>query len=610
MKLILHYLKRYKGLLALNILSVFGFALVELGIPTIVSDMIDTGIMNQDRAYLLRMGARIAVISVIGVCGTITLGYCCARISTCVTRDIRNDVFSQVQSFSHHEINRFGVSSLITRTNNDAFQIMQFLNVILRTALLTPIMVVVSFALTIRASLELSLIIASTVPLIVLGVVIVGRLSGPISDRQQKSLDGLNRIFRENLTGIRVIRSFNNDAYESGRFDRENSYYMKQSKNLFKLMSATEPIFFLMMNLAALCIYFTASQMIDAQTLQVGKLVAFMEYLFHAMFSVMLFCMVFMMYPRANISAKRILAVLETENTVREHPAGTPAGAAAAQSGMPGDAKGKAPAFSGRAEKEQAPEKTPGQRRSLIFEHVDFAYPDGDEAVLKDVSFEAYQGETVAFIGSTGSGKSTLIHLIPRFYDVSAGRILLNGVPISDMELAGLRNKIGFVPQKANLFSGTIADNIRFGKPDASMEEIVHAARVAQAYDFIMEKPLQFEERIAEGATNVSGGQKQRLSIARALVRRPELYIYDDSFSALDFQTDARLRAALKQEVGDAIVLIVAQRVSTIMDADRIVVLNEGRVAGIGTHRELLQSCPVYYEIAASQLSEEELRYE
>ncbi len=578
MKLILHYLKRYKGLLVLNIIAIFGFALVELGIPTIVSDMIDKGVMNQDTDYLIRMGLLIALIAVIGVCGTILLGFCCAKISSSVTRDIRGDVFAKVQTLSHHEMNQFGVSSLITRTNNDAFQIMMFLNVILRTALLTPVMVIISFTLTIRASLELSLIIVATVPIIIAGVLIVGKISGPISDRQQKSLDSINRIFRENLTGIRVIRSFNNDAYESRRFDKENTNFMKQSKNLFKLMSATEPVFFFLMNIAALCIYVTASVMINDQTLQVGKLVAFMDYLFHAMLSVMLFCMVFMMYPRANISAKRIMAVLDT------------------QPGITNPQHSRLPANT--------------QEHSIVFENVDFVYPDGDEAVLKNISFSAKSGETVAFIGSTGSGKSTLIHLIPRFYDAVSGKILIDGQDITSMDIYKLREKIGFVPQKANLFSGSIADNIRFGKPDAAMDEIIHAAKVAQAYDFIMEKPHGFDEHIVEGATNVSGGQKQRLSIARALVRKPQIYIYDDSFSALDFKTDAALRKALKTEVGSAIVLIVAQRVSTIMDADKIVVLNEGKIAGMGTHRELLKSCPIYYEIAASQLSEEEMQYE
>lgn len=575
MKLILHYMKRYKWLVLLNILSVFGFALVELGIPTMVSNMIDEGVLRQDKGYLLQSGAVIAVISLIGVCGTILLGYCCAKISTAVTRDIRNDVFAKVQSFSHAEMNRFGVSSLITRTNNDAFQILTFMNVILRTALLTPVMIVVSFALTISSSLDLSLIIASTVPIIVIGVVAVGKASAPISERQQGSLDRLNRIFRENLTGIRVIRSFNNDSHETERFDRENRFYMKQSRSLFKLMSSTEPVFFLVMNLAALAIYYVAAGMIDANILQVGKLVAFMEYLFHAMLSVMLFCTVFMMYPRASVSAKRIQAVLDTAPSVTSPLDPQPL----------------------------------GDIEEITFDHVTFVYPDGEETVLKDVSFTVRKGETIAFIGSTGSGKSTLVSLVPRFYDVSDGTVRINQKDVREYDLQQLRAKIGYVAQKAVLFRGSIADNIRFGKKDADEAELTHAAEVAQAAAFIQEKPHRFDERIVEGATNVSGGQKQRLSIARALVRRPQIYIYDDSFSALDFATDAKLRKELKKEVKDSIMMIVAQRVSTIMDADRIVVLDEGKVAGIGTHSELLKSCQIYHEIAASQLSEEELAY-
>ncbi|MEI3147475.1 MAG: ABC transporter ATP-binding protein [Merdibacter sp.] len=575
MKLILHYMKRYKWLVLLNILSVFGFALVELGIPTMVSNMIDEGVLRQDKGYLLQSGAVIAVISLIGVCGTILLGYCCAKISTAVTRDIRNDVFAKVQSFSHAEMNRFGVSSLITRTNNDAFQILTFMNVILRTALLTPVMIVVSFALTISSSLDLSLIIASTVPIIVIGVVAVGKASAPISERQQGSLDRLNRIFRENLTGIRVIRSFNNDSHETERFDRENRFYMKQSRSLFKLMSSTEPVFFLVMNLAALAIYYVAAGMIDANILQVGKLVAFMEYLFHAMLSVMLFCTVFMMYPRASVSAKRIQAVLDTAPSVTSPLDPQPL----------------------------------GDIEEITFDHVTFVYPDGEEAVLKDVSFTVRKGETIAFIGSTGSGKSTLVSLVPRFYDVSDGTVRINQKDVREYDLQQLRAKIGYVAQKAVLFRGSIADNIRFGKKDADEAELTHAAEVAQAAAFIQEKPHRYDERIVEGATNVSGGQKQRLSIARALVRRPQIYIYDDSFSALDFATDAKLRKELKKEVKDSIMMIVAQRVSTIMDADRIVVLDEGKVAGIGTHSELLKSCQIYHEIAASQLSEEELAY-
>ena len=579
MRLMLSYLKSYKGLVFLNFISVFGFALTELGIPTIISRMVDGGVASGDREYLLKMGGLIALISVVGILGTVVLGYCGARISTAVTCDIRNDLFEKVQSFSHREMNQLGVSSLITRTSNDALQIMNFMNIILRTAMLTPVMIVVSFTLIIMSSVKLSLIIAATVPFIILGVILVAKISGPVSERQQTALDGLNRIFRENLTGIRVIRSFNNDARETERFGKQNQAFTNQSKKLFTLMSSTEPLFFLLMNIAALAIYFVASQMIDQSALQVGQLMAFMEYLFHAMFSVMLFCLVFMMYPRANISAKRIEAVMNMTPDITDETVSTQ-----------------------RVHDDREPIK------EVIFEHVDFCYPDGEEAVLKDISFSARAGQTTAIIGSTGSGKSTLIQLIPRFYDVTGGRVLVNGVDVRQINSHKLREHIGFVAQKANLFSGTIEENIRFGCSEATDEEIRHAADIAQAADFIMDKPKGFKERIVEGAGNLSGGQKQRLSIARALVRKPDIYIYDDSFSALDMKTDAVLRQALKPEVKNAIVIIVAQRVSTIMDADQILVLDEGHLAASGRHEELLKTCPIYYEIAASQLSEEELQ--
>lgn len=579
MRLMLSYLKRYKGLVFLNFISIFGFALTELGIPTIISKMVDGGVASGDREYLMKMGGLIAVISIVGILGTVVLGYCGARISTAVTCDIRNDLFEKVQSFSHREMNQLGVSSLITRTSNDALQIVNFMNIILRTAMLTPVMIVISFTLIIMSSVRLSLVIAATVPFIILGVVLVAKISGPISERQQTALDGLNRIFRENLTGIRVIRSFNNDARETERFGEQNQEFTNQSRKLFTLMSSTEPLFFLLMNIAAISIYFIASQMINQSTLQVGQLMAFMEYLFHAMFSVMLFCLVFMMYPRANISAKRIEVVMNMTPDIQD---------------------------------EISEEKTVsdiGEHiEEVVFDHVDFCYPDGEEAVLKDISFTAKAGETLAIIGSTGSGKSTLIQLIPRFYDVTGGRVLINGVDVRQMNSHELREHIGFVAQKANLFSGTIEENIRFGREDATDEEVRHAAEIAQAMDFIMDKPNGFQEKIVEGAGNLSGGQKQRLSITRALVRKPDIYIYDDSFSALDMKTDALLRQALKSEVKNAVVIIVAQRVSTIMDADQILVLDEGRLAAMGRHKELLKECPLYYEIAASQLSEEELQ--
>lgn len=574
MNLILRYLKNYKGLVLLNLLGVFGFALVELGIPTIMAKVIDNGIAYNDINYIKRMGFIIISISILGAMGSILLGYTSANISTKIIRDIRNDIFKKAQSFSHSEYDKFGISSMITRTTNDAFQVMQFTNTILRMAMICPVMFVISLFMILKTSSKLSVILVVTLPLIVLGVFLIAKKSHPWSQTQQKNLDTLNRISRENLTGIRVIRAFGNDDHESQRFDTANNKYASISKKLFKLMSIAQPSFFLLLELSIIVLFWVASKMINVGTLQVGQLVAFIEYLFHAMFSLMLFSNVFVMYPKAQVSAERIEEILSSESLIT------------------------------------SPEKgvtETNNEGTLEFNDVTFVYPDGEEPVIKNVSFKAKKGETIAFIGSTGSGKSTLINLIPRFYDVTNGSIKIDGVDVRDFELKSLRKKIGFIRQKTLLFTGSIKSNIKFGKDEASHEEIVHSAKVAQAYDFISKKEKAFDEPIGEGGANVSGGQKQRLSIARALVRKPEIYIFDDSFSALDFKTDAILRAELKKETTDAIVLIVAQRIGSIMDADKIIVLNEGEVVGIGKHRELLKTCSIYKEIALSQLTEEEL---
>ena len=574
MKLILKYLKNYKGLLLLNLISICGFALVELGIPTVMAKVIDTGIINSDERYIKRMGLVIVLISLIGVTGTIISGFCSAKVSTGLTRDIRNDIFMKVQKYSHTEYNKFGVSSMITRTTNDAFVLLQFTNTLLRTALLTPIMFILSLIMILKTNVKLSLILAIAIPLIIIGVLIIAKISQPLSEKQQKNLDKLNRISRENLTGIRVIRAFGNDDYEARRFGGTNEEYAKVSKKLNKLMSISQPTFFFLLNIGIIIIFWVSSKMINIGEVQVGQLVAFIEYLFHAMFSIMLFSMVFVMYPRAQVSANRIDELLNEEPIIRNPENGV---------------------------------KETKIRGKVEFDNVTFAYPNGEESVLKNISFTANKGETIAFIGSTGSGKSTLINLIPRFYDVTKGSIKIDGVDVRDYDLKALRRKIGFIPQKSVLFTGSIANNIRFGKKNANTGEVEYSSKVAEAYDFISKKPKKFNEIISEGGSNVSGGQKQRLSIARALVRKPEIYIFDDSFSALDFKTDAKLRKKLKEETKESVVLIVAQRIGSIMDADKIIVLNEGRVVGIGKHKELLKTCEIYYEIASSQLSEEEL---
>ena len=573
MKLILKYLKKYKLLFLIDAISVFGFALVELGIPTLISRMIDQGVNTKDTSFLWSNWALMSIISIVGVCGTVILGYCSTRISTNVTRDIRNDVFEHAMTFSSAEMDKFGVSSMITRTNNDAYQIMLFLNVILRMALMTPVMMIVSIMLIVRISLPLSYIVLLTIPFILIGVFAVAKVSEPISENQQNSIDRINKILREHITGIRVIRSFNKEKNEEERFAKENRYYQRESSKLFKLMSCTEPTFFLLMNIAVMAVYFVSCSMLSAQTISIGDLIAFVEYIFHVMMSVLLFCMVFMMYPRANVSAKRIQAVLDTNSSI--------------------------------IEKENA--YACDSIESLTFDHVSFSYPDGEEAVLSDISFTCKKGEKIAVIGSTGSGKSSLVKLMTRLYDATKGQVLINGKDIKEYQLNSLRNQIGYVAQKAHLFKGSIKENISFGKPDATMDEIEEAAKIAQAKEFIEVRDHQYEDEISEDGTNVSGGQKQRLSIARAIIMDPSLYIYDDSFSALDFKTDATLREALKPKVKDAIFFVVAQRISTIMDADMILVLNDGKLVGKGTHKELMNTCKIYQEIALSQLSKKEL---
>ena len=573
MKLIWKYLMKYKKLFLLDFLSVFGFALVELGIPTIISDMIDHGIETKNTNYLYSHWLLMGVISVIGVSGVVLLGYCCSKISTNITRDIRNDVFEHAQQFSSAEMEKFGVSSMITRTNNDAYQIMLFLNTILRSALMTPVMICVSVMLILKISLNLSYVVLATIPIVILGVIIVAKVSEPISENQQSSIDRINQILRENITGIRVIRSLNKEKFEAKRFSKENDFYRKQSANLFKLMSCTEPSFFFLMNIATIIVYYLSCRYLNMNEITLGNVVAFVEYLFHVMMSVLIFCMVFMMYPRANVSAKRIMEVLETKPSIKN----------AKNANLLDTIK------------------------TLSFENVSFSYPNGEEAVLKNISFSCHAGQKISIIGSTGSGKSTLVKLMNRFYDVSRGSIQINHKDIKEYDLNSLRAQIGYVAQKAHMFKGTIRSNIGFGKSNATFEEIQHAASIAQASEFIMKRENQYEDEIAEDGTNISGGQKQRLSIARAILKKPSLYIYDDSFSALDFKTDATLRKALKPEVKNAIFFVVAQRISTILDSDIIIVLNEGEVVGIGTHRELMNNCKIYQEIAYSQLTQKEL---
>lgn len=574
MKLILEHLKKYKFLLFLNIVAVLGFIIVELSIPTITAMMIDIGIKNSDKAYTISWGIVLIGIAVFGGLSNILLNYSTVRIATNVTFDIRNRLFTKVQTMSHEDFQKFGVSSLITRTTSDPWQLQLFIQMLLRTAFITPLMIIASMLLIFKTSSSLAMIVLGTVPVIIVGIIIVAKISGPISKKQQSILDRLNRVIRENITGIRVIRAFRKDEYENERFDEVNSDYKKLSVKLFRLMSLTEPVFFLFLNCVLILIAWVASKMIGLGTLEVGQLVAFTEYQFHAMFSMMMFANVFVMYPRAAVSANRINEVLETEASI-VNPV--------------------------------SPVHSTGSDVSVEFDNVSFQYPDGEEKILQNISFVANKGDTVAFIGSTGSGKTTLAKLIVRFYDVTEGRVLVNGIDVRDYDLEELRDIIGFVPQKANLFSGTIDYNIKFGKGDANREEIVRSATISEAKEFIDNKHDKYDEMISEGGSNFSGGQKQRLSIARAVIKDADIFVFDDSFSALDYKTDAKVRSNLQTYMSDAIVLVVAQRIGSIMNADQIIVLNEGKMVGRGTHSELMRDCEIYREIAYSQLSKGEL---
>lgn len=575
MKLMWHYTMRNKKLLVFNFICVFGFILIELGLPTLLARMIDVGIQNGDREYIWKMGMAMIAITLTGIAMNIMLGYFTSRITTNIVADVRDDLFEKVQGYSHTEYEKIGVSSLITRVTNDAYQIMLFLQNILRIGLMTPMMFAVSLYMVMRTSTKLGMYVLGALPILLIAVIAIAKISEPLSNKQQANLDKINGILRENLSGLRVIRAFVNEKFEEKRFSKVNQAYASSSRSLFRLMATAQPGFFFLFNIVMVLIIWSGSIQIENGQLQVGDLIAFIEYIFHALFSFMLFATIFTMYPRAAVSARRIQEALDMTSEIVE------------------------------AEQPVTEGKTKGY---VEFKNVTFAYPGHAESpVIRNVSFTASPGETVAFIGSTGSGKSTLIQLIPRFYDVTKGQVLIDGIDVREYSLSALRNKIGFIPQKALLFTGTIAENLRYGKEDATQADLERAVEIAQAADFIAKTPDGFDARLAEGGTNFSGGQKQRLAIARAVIRRPEIYIFDDSFSALDYQTDAKLRARLKKETTESTVLIVAQRVGTIMHADKIIVLNEGDVVGIGTHKELLENCSVYYDIAASQLSEEEL---
>ena len=528
--------------------------------------------------YILFSGLKMLGLAFLGMAAAVTVTFLSARVAATLGRNLRNSVYRKVITFSGAELNHFSTASLITRSTNDVQQIQLLFAMIFRIVLYAPILGIGGVYKVFQTDASMTWILALAVVLIMIFVAFLFKVAMPKFTKLQYLIDKLNLVAREILTGVYVIRAFSTEKHEEERFEDANINLTKTNLFVNRCMTFMMPVMMLIMNGVTVLIVWNGAHAVNDGTMQVGNMMAFMQYAMQIIMAFLMITMMSIMIPRASVAAKRINEVMDTQVSIRDGEA----------------------------------HKTPMESRKgeVAFEQVGFAYPGADEETISDISFTAKKGETVAFIGSTGSGKSTLVNLIPRFFDVTRGRILVDGVDIRDMNLHDLRDRIGYVPQKGVLFSGTIDSNIRYGKEEAGEEEVKRAAEIAQAWDFIQEKEKGVQAEIAQGGTNVSGGQKQRLSIARAIAKNPEIYIFDDSFSALDYQTDVTLRRALKKETKEATTLIVAQRISTILHADKILVLDEGKVVGQGTHQELLKSCDVYRQIAMSQLSEEELANE
>ena len=574
---LLRFMKPYRAILVLVLALAIVQALANLYLPNLMADIVDNGIVKGDTGYIWRIGGIMFLVTVVGTAAAVVGVFFSSQVATGFGKIIRARVFTRVAQFSLHEFDMVSTSSLITRTTNDTTQVQQVLIMILNMVITAPITLVAGVILAINQDAGLAWILVVVIPLLAGFIVLLMSQAIPLFRVIQVKLDKLNLILDEGLTGVRVVRAFDRQRHEERRFDEANLDLTNVSIRVNRLMAWLMPVMMLTLNVSSVAILWFGALRIDSGAMQVGSLIAFLQYAMLILFALLMVSMMFVMLPRAAASADRINEVLAIEPEIKD------------------------------ADKvAQASE----QRGYVEFQDVTFSYPGAEEPALSNISFRAIPGEVTAIIGGTGSGKSTLVSLIPRFYDIDSGRILVDGVDIREMAQEDLRSKMGFVPQKTVLFSGTIAENIRYGRQNASEEEIRHAAEVAQAMDFIAEKQDGFDAEIAQGGANVSGGQKQRLSIARALIRKPEIYLFDDSFSALDFKTDSRLRAALKHETQNSTVLIVSQRVSTVMDADQIIVLDEGRIAGIGTHQALMKSSGVYRDIVSSQLSVEEIAEE
>lgn len=571
---LLHFFKPYTVLIVATCLLLLCQTIGNLSLPRFLSDIIDNGITSGDMNYILRIGLYMIIAALItAIVGAVAM-YTSAKVAMSLGRDLRHALFEKVESFSLGEFNNLGTSSLITRTTNDVYQVQQLVVMSLRMMVIAPLMAIGGVIMAISTNANLSLILLVSIPVLSLLVFLIGRQTVPLYNQMQTKLDKVNLILRENLTGIRVIRAFNKTKFEEHRFEEASLDLTNNAIRVNKLMAILMPSIMVTLNLTTVIILWFGSGKVRARLLEVGSLIAFIQYVMQIMFSLVMLTMIFVLIPRALASANRISDVLGTVNLIEDKPTVC---------------------------------NVQSTHATLIFDDVSFSYPGSKKPVLSHISFEVGPGETLAIIGGTGSGKSTLLNLIPRFYDITSGRILVDGINIKDYSLADLREKIGYVPQKNFLFTGSVSSNLRFGKEDASDEDITAALTVAQGIDFVSSMSDGINSSITQGGTNVSGGQRQRLAIARALIKKAEFYLFDDSFSALDFKTDAELRKTLKKEVTDAAIIIVGQRISSIMNANTILVLDNHTIVGKGTHSELLKNCETYREIAESQLSKEEL---
>jgi len=568
MKEMMKYLKPYRKQLFLVIVFSLAAILFELYLPTLMAEIVDVGIMNSDVPYILQTGGWMLFCSFMAIILMVGVSYFASRVSLGFGRDMRRHLFVHIEHFSLEEYEKFGSASLITRTTNDVKVVQDVINMMQRMMTRAPLMLVGGVILAVSRDSTLSLVFLAALPILALVIFIVARKAIPLFSALQKKTDRLTLILREALTGVRVVRAFNRVEHERKRFNQANEDFRDTGIKVGKLMALMFPIMLIIMNFTNIAIVWFGAIRIDQGEMQVGNLLAFIQYAAMILMSLIMLSMAFIMIPRAQVSAKRLTEVLTTKPMI----------------------------------KDPDQETLPHQNQGLIeFKDVTFRYEGAEKPVLKSISFTARPGETTAIIGSTGAGKTTVLQLIPRFYDVESGEILIDGQDIRKMKQSTLRSKIGYVPQKATLFSGTIAENIAFGKENATEAEIYAALQTAQAIDFVEKRNKGIHSSLEQAGVNLSGGQKQRLSIARSLVRKPQIYLFDDSFSALDYKTDRVLREALKTETADATILIVAQRVNTVKDAEKIIVLNDGEIAGIGTHAKLLENNRIYQEIVASQ---------